>query len=449
MQDAQPQLDPQHVLVAGRPGRGDGHVEQVRQALARPAAARLDAGEEPLARPLERRQQHVVARLEVVVHGPRRDAGGAGDVGDPRRREAARDDRAAGAVEDRLEPLGAAGVGTGGAAGAALHLGRSGHADILTHASNESSEADTRPIDIPPGVRAAAAGQAAVMTLRPWLALLLVVALGAGAAACGDAETDALGERVREEVRERTERVRERAEQIRDRIEKVLGEIEAAVPRAERTRPEVIRSREEPGTIGAFLTDVLQSVDGYWTRTFAASDLPEPRVRYVWVPAGRAVATGCGTPAGDDAAFYCPADDTIYVAERFAAAIYQGLIRGLPGERSGGRAIGDFGVAYLVAHEYAHNLQAELGYFRLGRANSTKPLELQADCMAGAWGAAVYAEGHLQPGDVEEALSTVLAVGDFDYGNANHHGTPEERRAAWRAGFDSGDPSVCSQFAPA
>jgi predicted metalloprotease len=211
----------------------------------------------------------------------------------------------------------------------------------------------------------------------------------------------------------------------------------------------VIRGREEPGTIGGFLTDVLRSVDRYWTRTLAASDLPEPRVRYLWVPPGRRAATGCGTPAGDDAAFYCPADDTIYVAERFAKAIYDGVIRGLPGERSGGRAIGDFGVAYLVAHEYAHNLQAELGIFRLAPGRSTKPLELQADCMAGAWGAAVYAEGHLEPGDIQEAVGTTLAVGDFDYGSANHHGTPEERRAAWLTGFESGDPSACSTFVPA
>lgn len=115
-----------------------------------------------------------------------------------------------------------------------------------------------------------------------------------------------------------------------------------------------------------------------------------------------------------------------------------------------GWGVGDFGVAYIVAHEYAHNLQQELGFFRTGgRGRSTRPFELQADCMAGLWGNSVYREGKLQPGDVEEAMSTALAVGDFDYGNEQHHGTPEERRDAWLLGFEGGDPADCARFVPA
>ena len=139
-------------------------------------------------------------------------------------------------------------------------------------------------------------------------------------------------------------------------------------------------------------------MDAYWTETLSASGLPEPRVRYSWVPPGERQRTGCGVVADDGAAFYCPADDTIYVAQRFAADLYAGVARGLPGERAGyGRAAGDFGVAYVLAHEYAHNLQNELGLFRLGRRNSSRPIELQADCLAGAWGNSVYAEGRLRP----------------------------------------------------
>ncbi len=199
-------------------------------------------------------------------------------------------------------------------------------------------------------------------------------------------------------------------------------------------------------TIEGFLTDVITNVDAYWTETFAANGLPEPRVAYAWVPPGRVIATGCGAPADDNAAFYCPADDTIYVALRFATAIYEGTIRGLPGEAEGGRAIGDFGVAYVIAHEYAHNLQEELGIFTLGGANSTKPFELQADCMAGAWGSSAFASGRYTAEDIEEAVSTAVAVGDFDVSGANHHGTPQERRAAWLDGFEAGDPSVCARY---
>jgi uncharacterized protein len=61
----------------------------------------------------------------------------------------------------------------------------------------------------------------------------------------------------------------------------------------------------------------------------------------------------------------------------------------------------------------------------------------------------VYAEGKLQPGDIEEAVGTALAVGDFDRRSPGHHGTPEERRAAGLNGFESADPSACAQYVPA
>ena len=76
-----------------------------------------------------------------------------------------------------------------------------------------------------------------------------------------------------------------------------------------------------------------------------------------------------------------------------------------------------------------------------------EPLELQADCMAGLWGNSVYKEGLLQPGDVEEAISTAQAAGDFEYGNPQHHGTPSQRRAAWLLGYRSGDPARCANAA--
>ena len=69
--------------------------------------------------PLQRRDEHLVARREVVVDGARGHARGACDVGDPRGREAALEDRPAGGVEDLLEALGSARIGPARAAGAA------------------------------------------------------------------------------------------------------------------------------------------------------------------------------------------------------------------------------------------------------------------------------------------------------------------------------------------
>ena len=284
--------------------------------------------------------------------------------------------------------------------------------------------------------------------MRLLAALLAAVLLAVPLAGCGERDE------VREDLERRAERlredVRERTERVRARIREVLGEIEQAIPEARRTDPEVrSRGRTQEGTIEDFLTRVLGNIDAYWTRTLAAADLSEPRVSYLWVAPGSRTATGCGAVADDSAAFYCPSDDTIYVAERFASDLFNGVARGLPGERAGyGRAAGDFGVAYVVAHEYAHNLQHELDIFTLRASNSSKPFELQADCLAGTWGNSVYEQGLLEEGDIEEALGTALAVGDFDVSNANHHGTPEERREAWLAGFESGDPSVCERYVP-
>jgi predicted metalloprotease len=292
------------------------------------------------------------------------------------------------------------------------------------------------------------------MLRRPLAALLVALCAAGVLGGCGGDEDQSVADQVRDEVRERGERlreqIREQRERLRERIEEVLGEIERALPRARTTSPQVqSRGNTESNTIDAYMTNVIQSVDDYWTKTFAASDLPEPRVAFSWVPPGERQGTACGIVADDSAAFYCPGDDTIYVAQRFAAALWEGVASGLPGQQAGfGRAAGDFGVAYVIAHEYAHNLQDELGLFRIGRANSSKPFELQADCLAGAWGAAVYAEGRYDRQDVQEAINTALAVGDFDVSSRNHHGTPQERRDAWLAGFQSGDPAACRQFVP-
>jgi hypothetical protein len=172
-------------------------------------------------------------------------------------------------------------------------------------------------------------------------------------------------------------------------------------------------------------------------------------VGYEWVAPGGVALTSCGSPARDSSALYCPADDTIYIGQQFAADLYRGVLRGLPGESAGyGRAVGDFAVAYVLAHEYGHNLQQELGVFDNSVSSTARPFELQADCMAGTWAFSVYEEGLLRPGDLEEATNAALAVGDFDRGNEQHHGTPTERRDALLAGFDSGDPSVCSRYLP-
>ena len=191
----------------------------------------------------------------------------------------------------------------------------------------------------------------------------------------------------------------------------------------------------QPKTMEQFLTAVTKDVDAYWTKTFKDSGLPEPRVSYKWIPAGQTAASACGDAdgtLGDSAAAYCPGDDTIYISEKFATDIYDGALdQALPGSSQGyGQTVGDFSVAYIVAHEYGHEVQDELGLFdQYGGQVPTMAFELQADCYAGTWAKSAYEENRLEDGDVQEALDAALAVGDFD---TDQPGPPRHARAACR-----------------
>ena len=206
----------------------------------------------------------------------------------------------------------------------------------------------------------------------------------------------------------------------------------------------------QPQNMEQFLTSVTEDVDRYWTKVFEDSGLPEPRVSYQWIPAGQTAASACGDEAGmgDEAAAYCPGEDTLYISQKFASDIYDGTLdQALPGSSQGyGKTAGDFAVAYIVAHEYAHQVQDELGLLQGDQRPPTVNIELQADCYAGTWAKSAYDENRLEEGDVQEALDAALAVGDFDASNPSHHGTPEQRKEAWNSGFQSGDPSSCGQY---
>jgi predicted metalloprotease len=200
-----------------------------------------------------------------------------------------------------------------------------------------------------------------------------------------------------------------------------------------------------PSAIAPFLDNTLASVDAYWRETDAGAGLPAPSVHHVWVVPGGRVETGCGAAAADDAAFYCPADDTIYVGEAFAGELYNGVLQGLPGQQAGfGRAAGAFAVEYVIAHEYAHNVQQESGV--LADHSRALPTELNADCLAGTWARWAYGQGQLDAGDAQEGVDAALAVGDFDLLSPQHHGTPQERRDALLTGLRSSSPTACDPY---
>ena len=121
MQDPQPELDPQDVLVARRARVRDRHGEQPRQPRGRvvagdgaPRCARTAGPMPTSARRSGPRPSWRSSSGRCRSRRPR-----PGDVGDARRREAAVEDRDARGLEDLLEALGAARVVARRAAGAA------------------------------------------------------------------------------------------------------------------------------------------------------------------------------------------------------------------------------------------------------------------------------------------------------------------------------------------
>jgi predicted metalloprotease len=164
--------------------------------------------------------------------------------------------------------------------------------------------------------------------------------------------------------------------------------------------------------------------------------------------------SGCGDASSAMGPFYCPLDEKVYIDLGF----YRELARrfGAPGE---------FAQAYVIAHEVGHHVQHVLGIApRVREAQQRDPssrntlsvrMELQADCLAGAWAQSVGERGQLDPGDVEAGLRAAAAVGDDRIqrktgGSVNPesftHGTAEQRARWFRRGYDSARLDACDTF---
>lgn len=187
----------------------------------------------------------------------------------------------------------------------------------------------------------------------------------------------------------------------------------------------------------AFPDPLHAHVDAYWAQRFADAD------RRYEPPAGvvgfdRPTNTACGrADPVTEAAFYCVLDETIYYSAEFRAVV-EGQI-------------GDFGWVVVVAHEWGHHIQLQLGFdltptLGVEGAGDPAPIELeqQADCLAGAYARDADATGWLDPGDVEEALVMTELAGDPEgtpWDDPFAHGSSAQRVGAFLEGFDGGLPA--------
>ena len=179
--------------------------------------------------------------------------------------------------------------------------------------------------------------------------------------------------------------------------------------------------------------DVLDAhVDAYWAYQFAAAG------RDYTAPGGvtgfdSRIETGCGVADPVmEAAFYCVLDQTIYYSTDFRELVES--------------QIGDYGWVVVIAHEWGHHVQLELGSDLVGaldQVGTLAPIELeqQADCLAGAYTQSAERTGWLDETDFDEAVFMTSLSGDpvgTSWGDPNAHGSGEERVGAFLQGYGDG-----------
>lgn len=92
----------------------------------------------------------------------------------------------------------------------------------------------------------------------------------------------------------------------------------------------------------------------------------------------------------------------------------------------------------ILAHENVHHLQLDLGYYDDGIGTSpeaTRRTELMAD--AGAAYSVSHPRGlSMQWNRIRHVLPVFYSIGDCGFDSSGHHGTPNQRLAAGRFGYD-------------
>ena len=208
---------------------------------------------------------------------------------------------------------------------------------------------------------------------------------------------------------------------------------------------------------GKFVAQVLGDTEDRWKEIFAAGGKTyhPPRLRLF----SGSEPTPCAFAQSAMGPFYCPRDARIYLDISFFDDLQNKF-----GGCSNSKAC-KFSEAYVIAHEVGHHVQNELGILprvmQAQQASASKAeanrlqvrVELQADCLAGIWANRAQAKlNFLEPGDLDAALQTASAIGDdrlqkeaqgYVVPDAFTHGTSEQRKRWFMAGFKQGNVAAC------
>jgi predicted metalloprotease len=197
---------------------------------------------------------------------------------------------------------------------------------------------------------------------------------------------------------------------------------------------------------------VVNSVQKFWDGVFTRSGKRYSYVDTVFFT--DQVQTGCGLASSQVGPFYCPADKLVYIDLGFFDELQSRF----------GVGAAPFTQAYVIAHEYGHHVQDQLGILddirgdRQGPESKAVRSELQADCYAGVWAAHAVETGlieELTQADINAGLAAASTIGDDriqerTQGQVNPetwtHGSSEQRRRWFSRGYENGRPAACGTF---
>jgi hypothetical protein len=207
----------------------------------------------------------------------------------------------------------------------------------------------------------------------------------------------------------------------------ILNEVDAC-PTVPETINGVFDADGCPDTPTDLYQAVRMDVEAYWSVIFAQIPLA-----YAAITTFQGYTVPTNSPCGPlvlNNAFYCPLNAGVYYD-----ATFLGLYLA---------AVGDMAPAFIVSHEIGHHVSWVLGWTPL---ITQKENELQADCFGGAWARSADDRGLLEDGDLEEAVVTLISIGDPDYTwfNPVGHGTAQQRVLAFAVGYDQGPAGCTSQ----